>query len=107
MFCKVVRVMASLSAARFSRNWHARKYLCGGVASTTSVAVQDKGNFIHSRTTDSGAPAAMSRAKAIKQAARISSGDADCKAPLCSNGAYVGKGTEMYNIPGKRAGVRK
>ena len=80
---------------------------CEGVASTTNVAVQDRENFIHSRNTLSGAPAATSRAKANKKAARISSGDTDCKAPLCSNGAYVGDGAERYNIPGKRAGVWK
>ena len=56
---------------------------------------------------DSGAPAAMSRAKAIKKAARNSSGYTDCKAPLCSNGSYVTKSTEIYNIPRKRAGVWK
>ena len=99
--------MASLSAARFSRNWRARKYVCEGVTSTTNVAVQDKETSSTRVPRTRAAPAAMSRAKKNKKAARISSGDTDCKAPLCSNGAYVGEGTEMHNIPGQRAGVRK
>ena len=96
--------MASLSAARFFAQLTCPEvFVCEGVASTTNVAVQYRENFIHSRSTLSGAPAATSRAKANKNGARISSGDTDCK----SNGAYVGDGTEMYNIPRKRAGVRK
>jgi hypothetical protein len=61
----------------------------------THVAVQYNENLIHAR------------AEASKQAARISSGDTDCKADLCSNSAYVGEGAEMYNIPGNRSGVWK
>ena len=71
---------------------------------TRMFSVHDKDNFIHSTKTVAGAPVVMSRAMASKKVARISSGDTDCKTPLCSNGSYVTAGTEMYNIPGKRAG---
>ena len=89
---------------RTSERW---KYLCEGVASNTKDDAQDKDNLSHACNATRGAPAMMSRAIARRKAARISSGDTDCKAPLCCGGRNVYEGTEMTHIIWKRVGVWK